>query len=938
MALHRDVSVIQVDGRSGNTLASSQANFNGDTLFPSLNNTNNNIFPQNGYNNINNTNNYSQTSDELEISPSSNLVIPQHLTFEEDQRTFKCCDCDRLLTHCFFLLACCWFMLSSTFARICALGDIILHIVVYIIEIAAGNKFFDAIREDFADFKFTSSCLDLLLLSIFRTISCYWLYGYKRQLDPQVLWAALIVMILSLIYCVVKLCLVDTAGLRAVAIFSGLYTLFEWVVYTILRRRRVLVEQDNKQLDLDVDIESGGYIYYNTQQAPYQSPAPYQAGDNNIPMTAAEYIPNNNKSNENLFTGIDTLGTTTNAGFDSSTSPTSSQTRRVAPVGARRHKSTATMKIGGVQRKNTTNTLDVALNTDLSNNTTGQTQSPVFTPVSNNIYSPSPHYAIVYSPQLPAPVQRLSHPNSQFLTFEGVRIHYKFMINPKYQEYFDYLYSTNKDLNQSAATLPDGLLPHQIPPCMVLIHGFMSTLFNFDHLTSLLGEYSAILIFDRPGFGLSAMLTEEDIAFREYQQRSQYQRQQSVQAEVQKLNKFLLEQNSSAQNNLSNQAKNGQQQQQQQQQQLDPFAGLSNDSANDIINNTATTTTTSTTTTSIATQSTGPNVPAGTATLPPQHLMANVFDFYSLIKAYCPDHHPYRSQFVIRLITTFLHIYSLNHLGVIIGGHHSGGTLALSTLVEYSNIFQQLNSNPLLQPFVQNLHKQQNLKLNSSTSSFSAQKNTNINNNGSGNTNNGIGNGINTTPNNTIIKSVLKSPIQGLILFSAAIYDDGFPPLVKNIFSTSLGKSMVQSLLNSECGTVALKRAYFNPDAIPPGLIQLHKALNLYIPKRDDALYTMALTECQSNVMEGYVKYIISMLSHISVPVLVVHGEEDKIVPITSTNRIIRALSGSSSIQCVRISQCGHLSFEEAVETVANSVDSFLQGRTRFKIYQHNHE
>ena len=355
------------------------------------------------------------------------------------------------------------------------------------------------------------------------------------------------------------------------------------------------------------------------------------------------------------------------------------------------------------------------------------------------------------------------------------------------------------------------------------------------------------------------MLTEQDIEYREYQFKSQQQRQQSVQAEIAKLNQYLSEATTAPESST-----------------IDPFAGLIVEESNQV-----------------STQ------PAQTKSNSTNQLMANVYDFYSLIKAYCPDHHPYRSQFIIRLITTFMHVYKLNHLGVILGGHHSGGTLALSTLVEYSKIYTQLHSNPLLHQFTMGQNGQKN------------------NNSGS------------------VAQGVMKSPIKGLILFAASIYDDGFPPFVKNIFGTSLGKQMVKALLNSECGNVALKRAFFNPDNIPLGLVKIHTALNKYIPHKDDALYTMALTEVQDDVMEGYINYIITGLEKIECPVLVVHGEEDKIVPITSTTRIIRALSGSASIQCVRISECGHLSFEEAADTVAGSVDSFLSVQTRYKIYKH---
>eukprot|EP00461_Guttulinopsis_vulgaris_P004601 UN04603 len=176
-------------------------------------------------------------------------------------------------------------------------------------------------------------------------------------------------MIISGIYCAVKIFPVETGILRSVAIFSFAYTIGEWIIFTALRRRRILVhmaeQYEDQELEHHIDVETGAFDTFIlpigvTHQNSLYAPNPPTTSSNSY-STYQEPVPSPNQhaSRQPDPTSLNALGSTyqgDNAN-PSETSPqppvlaqqnSSSQPgRRMAP-GARRHVSTQNSRIGHV--------------------------------------------------------------------------------------------------------------------------------------------------------------------------------------------------------------------------------------------------------------------------------------------------------------------------------------------------------------------------------------------------------------------------------------------------------------------------------------------------------------------------------------------------------------------------------------------------------------
>jgi len=159
--------------------------------------------------------------------------------------------------------------------------------------------------------------------------------------------------------------------------------------------------------------------------------------------------------------------------------------------------------------------------------------------------------------------------------------------------------------------------------------------------------------------------------------------------------------------------------------------------------------------------------------------------------------------------------------------------------------------------------------------------------------------------------------VRGAVLIAPSLYDDGFPSVVRSLFRTTLGRTMVQQLLRSEMGDVALRRAWHRPSAIPPAVLAQHRAFSS-LPHWHEAYTAMATLPSPNEAL-------VARLRELQCPVLLIHGEQDKIVGAGASGQVACALSHSSSVELVHVPLCGHCPHEEQAEVFIACTAAFIR-------------
>jgi len=157
----------------------------------------------------------------------------------------------------------------------------------------------------------------------------------------------------------------------------------------------------------------------------------------------------------------------------------------------------------------------------------------------------------------------------------------------------------------------------------------------------------------------------------------------------------------------------------------------------------------------------------------------------------------------------------------------------------------------------------------------------------------------------------LTVPVRGLLLISPTIWTEGFPALIRSMFRTKLGKSIVRELVRSEVGEVAIRRAWH--DTIPDDVLANYKAL-LQVPNWHEALMEMAQVGSAKDSEHTY-------LAQISIPVTIIHGQDDKLVPFSESQRALKLLQA----RLVPLAHMGHVPHEERPVEFIAEVREFLQ-------------
>jgi pimeloyl-ACP methyl ester carboxylesterase len=165
--------------------------------------------------------------------------------------------------------------------------------------------------------------------------------------------------------------------------------------------------------------------------------------------------------------------------------------------------------------------------------------------------------------------------------------------------------------------------------------------------------------------------------------------------------------------------------------------------------------------------------------------------------------------------------------------------------------------------------------------------------------------------------TALKYPerVQSLILVDPAVYaGGGAPAWIRPLLGTPqmrhLGPLIARQIQSR--GVEFIKTAWHDPSKITPETLEGYQK-PLQAENWDKALWELTLASRESKLADR--------LTEFNMPVLVITGDDDRIVP---TEQSVRLAGEIPNADLVIIEQCGHLPHEEQPEEFMQAVTNFI--------------
>jgi len=141
-------------------------------------------------------------------------------------------------------------------------------------------------------------------------------------------------------------------------------------------------------------------------------------------------------------------------------------------------------------------------------------------------------------------------------------------------------------------------------------------------------------------------------------------------------------------------------------------------------------------------------------------------------------------------------------------------------------------------------------------------------------------------------------------------------PIVFKLLSNPVARRLMKNTDMTWLVRDGLQDSFANPDLATDDMVNRYTAL-ARAPCHRDAL--MALTSGG----KGRVWATKEALSEIGVPTLILHGEQDKLIPVAAARKFADAIPGA---KLVTYAHAGHLPQEELAEESAGDLRNFLAG------------
>lgn len=161
--------------------------------------------------------------------------------------------------------------------------------------------------------------------------------------------------------------------------------------------------------------------------------------------------------------------------------------------------------------------------------------------------------------------------------------------------------------------------------------------------------------------------------------------------------------------------------------------------------------------------------------------------------------------------------------------------------------------------------------------------------------------------------------VKRLILVAPMVFMDTYPKFIRDLFRTSIGKEIVVALVRSQIGELVLRKAWFDRSRISKAKMRWHASL---VRVRNWLTSQVELSRAEPlRIRPGD-------LEDIACPVGVIHGEKDRIVPVSNSARFVNYMERSGcSHECrfIKIERCGHVPHEELPRVFVECVSQFLK-------------
>jgi len=167
------------------------------------------------------------------------------------------------------------------------------------------------------------------------------------------------------------------------------------------------------------------------------------------------------------------------------------------------------------------------------------------------------------------------------------------------------------------------------------------------------------------------------------------------------------------------------------------------------------------------------------------------------------------------------------------------------------------------------------------------------------------------------VQTALKYPdrILALVLVDAAVYSGGGSPawlrlLVRTPQLDHLGPLLVRRI--AATGNTSIENAWHDPTRITSDIFEGYR-LPLQVNNWDRALWEFNKAGKTRNLEQA--------LTNISLPVLVLSGDDDRLIPLELSQRLAGDIPGA---ELIIFTDCGHLPQEECPSQFLEALDGFL--------------
>ncbi|XP_016468315.1 uncharacterized protein LOC107790865 [Nicotiana tabacum] len=161
--------------------------------------------------------------------------------------------------------------------------------------------------------------------------------------------------------------------------------------------------------------------------------------------------------------------------------------------------------------------------------------------------------------------------------------------------------------------------------------------------------------------------------------------------------------------------------------------------------------------------------------------------------------------------------------------------------------------------------------------------------------------------------------IKGIVLLGVSLSRELVPALARILLRTSLGKKhLVRPLLRAEITQVVNRRAWYDSTKLTTDVLSLYKA-PLCVEGWDEALHEIGKQSYETVLSPEKAAALLKAVE--SLPVLVIGGAEDALVPLKSVQAMASKLVNS---RLVAISGCGHLPHEECPKALLAAMSPFI--------------